>query len=279
MNMQISVEGRVVLSMEVDISAIRSLFTTTVLSTGTHKSNPMTVADVSELLGRVDTKSAHFLTKIGANNGAITWGATREIFHIDDWASFAASYGKGITRAVRFVLGDKSAKLVWRDEDEWDGSDSAKLYVDGPALEALRQANGGASNMPGAPTEPTSPILPRGDTPPYDVMAGPMGPEQKWWVTRGLPTQEQLFIEKNGNLEALAGATSRISPNKLISSLDLLVAQLSDAGRPWTPANGMVVRNQYDQGTLLRRSDKWEKVIVGSSLHAPPGRYAGSPEG
>jgi hypothetical protein len=119
-----------------------------VVSSAVAQSTTMTTAQVADLLSRIDPKSVHFLKQLAANNGAITWGDTRTIFGIadnDDWSSFSAGYGKGITRAMRHMLGDKSARLVWwkHTKQQWDDDpDSVVLRVDGPTLHALRQATG-----------------------------------------------------------------------------------------------------------------------------------------
>jgi hypothetical protein len=106
----------------------------------------MSKAQAQVLLSRVDEKSQHFLKQLAANDGAITWGEMRKIFGIveeDDWASFSAGYGKGITRALRNILQDKSARLVWRHDEDWNESqesDPCEVYIDGPALQALHEA-------------------------------------------------------------------------------------------------------------------------------------------
>ena len=53
--------------------------------------------------------------------------------------------GKDIAKAARPVLHDKSARLVWRNEHEWIGLEkgedvACRLHVDGPALQALKEA-------------------------------------------------------------------------------------------------------------------------------------------
>jgi hypothetical protein len=152
MRLELKIEDQVIVKAEIDISALLPLLQTTTHSSGAApsavtQSIVMTVEQVTDLLSRVDPKSAEFLKKIGENNGTISWGDTRAIFGIEaagDWSAFASSYGRGITRAVRYVTGIKSARLVWWNNPDWDeeNPDPFTLHVDGPALQALRLAVG-----------------------------------------------------------------------------------------------------------------------------------------
>jgi hypothetical protein len=76
----------------------------------------------------------------------------RNIFDIkekDDTTSFTARYGKGITRSLRNVLNNKSARLIWWNDEDWPEEseewDRCKVYIDGPALQALHDAIGKTS--------------------------------------------------------------------------------------------------------------------------------------
>lgn len=119
------------------------------------KSVPLTKADAEKLLRQIHPKSAAFLRQIVANGGSITWGEMRKIFGIDDptdWGAFSGSYGKGITRTLRYILNVPAARLVWWDDDDesWGDfdngqGDGGKVYIDGPALDALREASGFSS--------------------------------------------------------------------------------------------------------------------------------------
>ena len=109
------------------------------------RSTPMTGEQARELLSKVDSKSARFLRQIAANGGKITWDDMRSIFGIakkDDWNAYALSYGKGITRAFRHLLQNRSARLVWWIDKDWStepwGSDLVAVYIDGPALQSLK---------------------------------------------------------------------------------------------------------------------------------------------
>jgi hypothetical protein len=151
MNVEVRIDGVVLVKMEVNPAGLSNLLRGSALGVESHtipKSTPVTKAQIEELLSRIDARSARFLKQIGVNNGTITWGEMRAIFDIkdeDDWSSFSAGYGKGITRALRHILKDKSARLVWWIDSEWnenDDWDPCKVYVDGAALQALRQASG-----------------------------------------------------------------------------------------------------------------------------------------
>jgi hypothetical protein len=150
MNITISVDGQVAVDVNVNTALIPKLlqgFGGSILAQAVPKSTPMSKAQAQELLSRIDEKSVHFLKQLAANDGTITWGDMRKIFdikEIDDTTSFTARYGKGITRALRNILNNKSARLVWWNEEEWPDDteewDRCEVYIDGPALQALREA-------------------------------------------------------------------------------------------------------------------------------------------
>jgi hypothetical protein len=151
MNITLSVDGQVAIDMNVNTALIPKLlqsFGGAILAQAVPKSTPISKAQAQELLSRIDEKSVRFLKQLAANDGTISWGEMRKIFGIEkeeDWSSFSAGYGKGITRAVRHILADKSARLVWWIDEDWDQSeesDPCEVYVDGPALQALRDAAG-----------------------------------------------------------------------------------------------------------------------------------------
>lgn len=104
-------------------------------------STPITAAQATELIGRVDVKSARFLKRIAENNGSIKWEEMIDIFDIeDDWNEYSTRYGKGITRALRNITGGNRDKLIHWDDDTWD--DDPIVRVDGLALQSLREAAG-----------------------------------------------------------------------------------------------------------------------------------------
>lgn len=154
MNITLAVDGQVVININLDTALIPKLLPSFGGAITAHhhhmsKSTPVSKAQMEELLSRIDTKSVQFLKQLAANNGSITWGEMRSIFGIDttdDWTSFSAGYGKGITRALRNILQDKSARLIWWLDEEWDEEaedwDPYHVYIDGPALQTLRQAVG-----------------------------------------------------------------------------------------------------------------------------------------
>lgn len=110
-------------------------------------STPITVPEAEELLSAIDPKSRAFLKRFPATDGQLTWREVREIFDIDDrndWSAYASFYGRGITRALRRILKDSNARLIWWHEHDpiWvaENKDAGMLFVDGPALDALREA-------------------------------------------------------------------------------------------------------------------------------------------
>lgn len=150
MNIILTVDNQVIIDMNLDTSLLPRLLQgcggASVTQT-VSKSTPMSKTQAQDLLSRIDEKSVIFLKQIAANNGTIAWGEMRKIFGIDDkedTTSFTARYGKGITRALRNLLNNKSARLVWWNDEDWDWEskepDTFEVYVDGPALQALREA-------------------------------------------------------------------------------------------------------------------------------------------
>lgn len=152
MNFEMLVDGQSLVKIDVDVVLLARILREAARGEDGEdaKSTPATEAQMKDLLSRIDQRSVQFLTAIAkSDDGAITWTKMREIFGIkeeDDWAAYSGSFGKGITRAYRKILGDKTARLIWWidadwDEHEWD-SDMCSVYVDGPALLALRAAVG-----------------------------------------------------------------------------------------------------------------------------------------
>jgi hypothetical protein len=155
MNFELRIDGKAVVNMELNhglISGLLQLKPSTAGAETISQSASLTNAQAEELLSRIDGKSVQFLKQIAANNGSITWGEMKTIFSIGDWATFASGHGKGITRALRHMLDDKSARLFWWIDKDWvddEGNnlapseeDRCKVYVDGTALRALREISG-----------------------------------------------------------------------------------------------------------------------------------------
>ena len=150
MNLELRVNGEAVVKMEINATLLSQLLQWKASPTGAAepaKSSPLTRAQAEELLSQVDEKSAEFLKRIAAGDGVLTWGETKALFKIKDWDAFASGPGKALARAVRRVLDDKSARLVWRIEHEWEGLEKGEdevcmLHVDGAALQSLREATG-----------------------------------------------------------------------------------------------------------------------------------------
>ncbi len=150
MNLELRVNGEAVVKMEINatlLSQILQLKVSPAAAAEPAKSSPLTEAQAEELLSLVDEKCVEFLKRIAANQGVLTWGETKALFNIKDWDAFTAGPGKTLARAVRHILHDKSARLIWRIEHEWEGLEKGEdevcmLHVDGAALQALREAAG-----------------------------------------------------------------------------------------------------------------------------------------
>ena len=149
MNLELRVNGEVVAKMEINGALLSQLLQLRASPAAAEpaKSSPLTRAQAEALLAHVDEKCAEFLKRIAGNQGVLTWGETKALFKIADWEAFTAGPGKTLARAVRHILHDKSARLIWRVEHEWEGLEKGEdevcmLHVDGPALQALRGAAG-----------------------------------------------------------------------------------------------------------------------------------------
>ena len=151
MYLELKVDGETVATMTLNTEFLEQYLQKplTINHAPPSRSTPMTEAEIKDLLSRIDVKSVDFLKRIAASDGSITWGEMRQIFGIKDvkdWPAFSSGHGKGITRALRHVKGDKSARLVWWDDDEWEEDpsqwDPCEVHVDGSALQALRAVAG-----------------------------------------------------------------------------------------------------------------------------------------
>jgi len=150
MNVEILVEGQSLVKIDLNLSVLMRVFREATGNDGISnaKSTPGTEMQLRELLSRIDQRSVQFLKALAASeSGSITWTKMRGIFGIEeesDWVAYSGSFGKGITRAYRNIMGDKTAKLVWWIDSEWEDQDwdseNCSVYVDGPALVALRAA-------------------------------------------------------------------------------------------------------------------------------------------
>jgi hypothetical protein len=97
-----------------------------------------------QLLRKIDPKTGDFLKVLAQNGGEITFGQMQQIFGIKEWEEFTSRFGKGLTRALRHLTDNSSAKLVWWDDYEWNSDDDPEgpVHVDGAALRSLRAAVG-----------------------------------------------------------------------------------------------------------------------------------------
>ncbi len=152
MNFEIFVDGQPLVKLDFNLPVLARVLKDSAngQDVADAESTPATEDQMEDLLSRIDERSAQFLKAIAASEtGSISWKRMREIYGIkkeDDWGAYSGSFGKGITRAYRNILGSKTARLVcWNDDvwavEEWD-SDLCCVYIDGPALTALRAATG-----------------------------------------------------------------------------------------------------------------------------------------
>lgn len=151
MTLEMLLDGRSVVKVDLNLPILLQALESSVRKEANARSTPATEAQMRELLSRIDPRSAEYLKAIARNaDGTMTWKDMRPIFGIEkaeDWAAYSGSFGKGITRAYRKILGDQTAKLVWWNDADWQDVDwddeMCAVFVDGPALEALRAAVGG----------------------------------------------------------------------------------------------------------------------------------------
>lgn len=148
MNIEMLLDGQSVVKADIDLPVFARMLQTAFQPDANARSTPATESQMRDLLSRIDQRSSQFLREIGASDdGSITWQRMRSIFGIakpDDWPAYSGSFGKGITRAYRNILDNKTAKLVWWTDADWEDvdwdDDMCAVFVDGPALIALRSA-------------------------------------------------------------------------------------------------------------------------------------------
>lgn len=150
MMLELLLDGRCVVKVDLNLPLLVQALQSSVGKQVNARSTPATEAQMRDLLSRIDPRSVEYLKAIARNaDGTITWKNMRLIFGIEkenDWSAYSGSFGKGITRAYRKILGNQTAKLVWWNDADWDEADwdddMCAVFVDGPALEALRAAIG-----------------------------------------------------------------------------------------------------------------------------------------
>lgn len=151
MMLEMLLDGHSVVKVDLNLPMLFQALQTSVRKEANARSTPATEAQMRDLLSRIDPRSAEYLKAIARNaDGTMTWKDMRPIFGIEkaeDWPAYSGSFGKGITRAYRKILGDPTAKLVWWNDADWEDVDwddeMCAVFVDGPALDALRAAAGG----------------------------------------------------------------------------------------------------------------------------------------
>lgn len=106
-------------------------------------STPMTPKQARDLISRIDPKSVELLEAIAKNeDGRVSWAEMKRILKIKEWHDFTRRYGKGITRALRYVLDEPDARLIHWSDEEWpedkDLWDDSEVWIDGQALKSIR---------------------------------------------------------------------------------------------------------------------------------------------
>jgi hypothetical protein len=139
---------------------------------------------------------------------------------------------------------------------------AVKRIMDDTFASAPRATANVALTAP-TPATPASDVLP-----PSDIKVKPCGPQKNWFVTRGLPTTMP---------QPLTGLDGRnpgqIHPHRIGRSLDILIKQLKEAGTPWMPSDGTVVRDYGDKVLLVREGGSWVWVKSGTELYNSQARY------
>jgi hypothetical protein len=150
MNLEIKLDGQTLVNIDINtqLAARAGREFRAPLPEATHswRSTPMTVPQARELLSKIDPKSKVFLLELARKDGTLSWRDMRAIYELDaeaEWSVYSRGWGKGITRALRFIMKDNSAKLVWWNDDQWDeleedDVDRGLVHIDGPALAALQ---------------------------------------------------------------------------------------------------------------------------------------------
>jgi len=145
MDLEFKINGETAVKATVNLAVLlRAMSADAAVESTISRSTSLNSRQAEELLRRVAPKSALFLKRIAENNGHISWKEMKQIFEITAWTEFSGSFGKGITRAIRHMLSDQSASLFyWNDEDDWENDpDNQRVFIDGGALQALREATG-----------------------------------------------------------------------------------------------------------------------------------------
>lgn len=149
MTFEMLMDGQLIVKVQLNLPTIMTTLQNALITDQETRSTPATEVQMRDLLSRIDQRSVLFLKAIAASDdGSVTWREMRSIFGIterEDWTAYSGSFGKGITRAYRKILQDKTARLVWWNDEDWEevdwDDDMCAVFVDGPALDALRAAS------------------------------------------------------------------------------------------------------------------------------------------
>lgn len=138
----LQVGGVTVFDGNIHLSDLLKVITTQpeTVKSAIYKSTALSEEQMRQLMTKVDQKTVLFLKRIASNDGSITFGEMCQIFDIKEWSGFSSRFGKGLTKALRHMTGDATASLVWWVDDEWgiDDDPDGEVYIDGPALQALK---------------------------------------------------------------------------------------------------------------------------------------------
>lgn len=130
--------------ISLDMTALRRIMkAAATLENAAADSTPMTPKQARDLISRIDPKSVDLLEAIAdSEDGRLNWGKMKKILKIKEWQDFSRRYGKGITRALRYALGDPQARLIHWSDEAWPDDeklwDESEVWIDGQALESLR---------------------------------------------------------------------------------------------------------------------------------------------
>lgn len=149
-NLELRLDGHTVAKVEIDTDLLRRLIGVAAparngAAEAPHKSAALTTPQARDLLKHAGKPMADFLSRLVEEHGAITWGEAKQTFDVRTFAEFAEGPLKKLEKSVHRLGGEHNSPLIWRVEHEWIGLEKGedevcRLHIDGPALEALREA-------------------------------------------------------------------------------------------------------------------------------------------
>jgi len=148
-NFEVRLEGQTVARIDIDAALLLKLLggagVSVEAASAPHKSASISAAQAGELVGRADKPMRQLLSRFAEEDGALTWGETKLAANVKSWPDFAEGPLKKLEKALHRITGEKNSLLIWRIESEWIGlekgeDEPCRLYIDGPALGALKTA-------------------------------------------------------------------------------------------------------------------------------------------